>query len=93
VASSKGRNKRHTHRVKRPVSDGFVPYMASKLCEVCGKQCYSTREDAKHSARVNHPGKAMHVYYCEEPSGIVWWHLSSIPADKLTQLRDRKHDQ
>jgi hypothetical protein len=65
--------------------------MAHKECLTCGKQCYLTREEAKHSARVNHPGQAMHVYECAEPSGKVWWHLSSIPADKLTELRERQH--
>jgi hypothetical protein len=65
--------------------------MARKVCDVCGKQCYLTRDEAKQSARVNHPGQAMHVYQCEESAGIKWWHLSSIPADKLKQLRDREY--
>lgn len=92
MPSSKGRGRRHTHKTKRPDANGFTPYMGRKICDTCGKQCYLTREEAKRSARVNHPGQAMHEYSCEEPSGNVWWHLSSIPADKLTQLRDREHD-
>jgi hypothetical protein len=93
VPSSKGRTRRHTHKTKRPDADGFTPYMSHKVCAVCGKQCYLSREEAKKSGRVNHPGQAMHVYTCEEPSGKTWWHLSSMPASKLTQLRDREHDQ
>lgn len=91
MPSSKGRAQRHTHKNKRRDADGFTPYMAHKICGACGKQCYRTREEAKRSARVNHPGQAMHVYDCEESPGIKWWHLSSIPADKLKTLRDREH--
>ena len=90
MPSSKGRGHRHTHVKKRPDNDGFTPYMARKVCTVCGKQCYLTREEAKYSARVNHPGQAMHIYKCGEPSGRVWWHLSSMPAYKLKELRDRE---
>jgi hypothetical protein len=91
VASKNGRGRRHTHRDKRPDSDGFTPYMSRKVCEACGKQCYLSREEAKRSARVNHPGQTMCEYPCTEPSGKVWWHLSSMPADKLRQLREREH--
>lgn len=66
--------------------------MSRKVCETCGKQCYLTRDEAKQSAKVNHPGQAMHFYTCEDTSGIKWWHISSIPADRLTWLRERKHD-
>lgn len=91
MPSSKGRDKRHTHKFKRRDTAGFSPYRAHKICAACGKQCYLSREEAKRSAKVNHPGQVMHVYECEEPSGKVWWHLSSIPADKLKKLRDREH--
>lgn len=91
MASSQGRNRRHAHKKKRSIPDGFTGYMARKVCAICGKQCYLTRDEAKHSARVNHPGTPMHVYTCEEENGTVWWHLSSIPADKLKTLRDREH--
>lgn len=64
--------------------------MSHKVCGTCGKQCYLTRDEAKRSARVNHPGQAMHVYTCEEPAGKTWWHLSSMPADKIKELRDRE---
>ena len=88
MPSSKGREKRHAHKRKTRDAAGFSTYMAHKACGGCGKQCYLTREEAKRSARVNHPGIAMHAYPCEEPSGKTWWHLSSIPADKLKELRD-----
>jgi hypothetical protein len=91
VSSAKGRGRRHLHKGKRPVNDGFTPYMAFRRCTVCDKQCYPTRAEAKRSARVNHPSQVMHVYMCEEDTGKQWWHLSSIPADKLTELRDREH--
>ena len=90
MPSSKGRKRRHTHKRKGPDTEGFSPYMAYKICGTCGKQCYLTREEAKHSARVNHPGYAMHAYQCTEPSGKVWWHLSSIAADKLAELREKR---
>ena len=89
MPSNKGRTRRHTHK-KKAADTGFSPYMAHKVCAACGKQCYLTREEAKRSARINHPGKVMHVYECTEPSGNKWWHLSSIPADKLKRLRDRE---
>jgi hypothetical protein len=91
VPSSKGRARRHSHKRKGPDTEGFSPYMAYKVCETCGKQCYLTRAEAKRSARVNHPGYAMHEYQCTEPSGKVWFHLSSIDADKLSELRERKN--
>ncbi len=90
MPSSKGRGRRHTHRNKGKDTDGFSPYMAYKVCSACGKQCYLTRDEAKRSAKVNHPGQAMHAYECEEPTGKVWWHLSSIPAYKLKELRDKQ---
>jgi hypothetical protein len=88
---SRGRGRRYAHVRKKPDSDGFVPYMAHTVCDACGKQCYLTREEARRSARVNHPGTAMHAYTCTEPSGKTWWHLSSIPAYKLKELRDQGH--
>jgi hypothetical protein len=90
MPSSKGRGQRRAHRRRTRDTDGFSPYMAHKICGTCGKQCYLTREEAKRSARVNHPGQAMHVYDCTEPSGKVWWHLSSLPADLLAELRDKE---
>ena len=93
MSSGKGHggNRRHTHRNKGPDTDGFTPYMASKSCEACGKQCYRTRDEARQSAKVNHPGQVMHEYTCTEPSGKAWWHISSIPASRLTILREREH--
>jgi len=89
MASKQGRSRRHTHREKKPLNDGFSQYTARKTCETCGKACYLTRDEAKRSARVSQPGKVMHAYQCTEPSGQTWWHMSSIPADKLKELRDR----
>jgi hypothetical protein len=85
MPSSKGRSRRHSHKQKTRDIDGFSRYMAHKVCDTCGKQCYLSRAEARHSARVNHPGQAMHVYKCQEASGRVWWHTSSIPADRLAE--------
>lgn len=93
MPSSKGRSQGRAHKRKKRDGYGYASYMAYKVCGTCGKQCYLTREEAKRSGKVNHPGQVMHVYDCEEPSGKTWWHLSSIPAGKLTELRDRDHDQ
>lgn len=90
MASIRGRGRRHTHRYKKRASDGFTPYIAIKTCAACGKQCYRSRDEARQSAKINHPGQVMHAYECEEPSGQRWWHLSSIPAGKLKRLRDRE---
>jgi hypothetical protein len=90
MPSSRGRSKGRAHKRKVRDTAGFSPYMAHKVCGTCGKQCYLTRDEAKRSGRVNHPGQAMHVYECEEPSGKKWWHISSIPAGKLSELRDRE---
>ena len=92
MPSNRGRGRRHTHKKKAPDGDRFSPYMASKVCSRCGKQCYSSRDEAKRSAKVNHPGKVMHVYWCEEFPGIIYWHLSSIEAYKLKELRDRERN-
>lgn len=89
MASNHGRTRRHTHKKKRTDSDRSPEYMAVKLCDYCGKQCYHTRASAKESARVNHPSQVMHTYSCEERPGITWFHISSIPADHLRQLRDK----
>lgn len=90
MSSSKNRWKRHAHKHRRASESGFSGYMAQKICAECGKQCYRTRDEAKRSARVNHPGVSMHAYECLEPTGQSWWHLSSIPADKLKHLRDNE---
>jgi hypothetical protein len=90
VPSKKGQAQHRAHRQKTRDVSGFAPYMAFKVCETCGKQCYPTREAARQSARVNHPGQAMHIYWCREASGRKWWHLSSMPAARLAQLRDRE---
>lgn len=90
MPSSQGKSRRHTHKKKAPDRRSSPGYMAVGICQTCGKQCYTSRDDAKRSARVNHPGQVMHIYSCEERPGIFWWHLSSIPADKLKQLRERR---
>ncbi len=90
MASRNGRGKRHAHKEKRRETYGFTRYMAYTLCGTCDKQCYLTREEARRSAKVNHPGLTMHAYRCEEEeSGRTYWHLSSIPAGKLTRLKNR----
>lgn len=90
MASSKGAGRRHTHKEKRSESRGYVRRTSLKYCDSCGKLCYLSRDDAKKAARNNHPGQTMHVYECEEPSGRRWWHISSIPAMKLEELKNRK---
>lgn len=91
MPSSKGRNKRHAHKNKRQDASHVPAYLARKVCDACGKKCYLTRDEAKRAAKVNHPGQVMHEYTCTEPSGLEWWHLSSIPAAKLRRLRDQRH--
>ncbi len=93
MASGQGKSRRHAHLKKRPDDDGFTRRMSHKTCDTCGKCCYLTRSEAKKAAKVNHPGQVMHEYECAEPSGKVWWHLSSIPAGKLKELRKRGNHQ
>ena len=90
MPSSKGREKRHAHKRKTRDAAGFSTYMARKVCGGCGKQCYLTREEARKSAKVNHPGVTMHAYSCTEPMGKTWWHLSSFSAVQMKELRDRE---
>lgn len=90
ASSDKNRARRYAPRKKKAESRGFPSTLAYKRCETCGKQCYVSRNEARRSAKVNHPGQVMHLYECTEPSGRKWWHLSSIPADKLKTLKDRR---
>lgn len=91
MASNQGRSRRHAHKKKGRDAHGHTSSLAARVCKLCGKQCYRSRDEAKRATKIIHPGQVMHFYDCEESPGIFWWHSSSIPADQLKKLRDREH--
>lgn len=58
-------------------------------CRACGKIRYTTRDDARHAARVIGAkyGTRMRAYECES-----YWHISSMTADAIAALRSGDQD-
>lgn len=59
--------------------------MSLNICQSCGrpKKSYATRADARRDARLI-PGRKIRVYRCG-----CYWHLTSVPADRASALRER----
>jgi hypothetical protein len=45
-----------------------------KTCETCGKQCYTSKKNAKDAAKNRHAGDQMNAYECGG-----FWHYGHLP--------------
>jgi len=86
VPSRRGRNKNRRHAYKQPKGRAGIKFTGSHHCPECGKWCYQTRDDAEAAARQVHPGAVMRFYLCES-TGQEWWHITSMTADQVSEIR------
>lgn len=63
-----------TPRRQKRNTDGVIP---PGRCHACGKVSYSSRKQAKATARRAHPAEKMDTYECSDNPGA--WHYGHLP--------------